>query len=167
MYVMNKVLEERKDIERIMLHKVIRHSRNNVSIYNLERGYNNKLLGFSPYRLNKDTDKYQDCETGYKYSHLSSVIHRQNGKRKDLEDEIYKLVPYSSNHIHLLYNEWLKDYKKFKIFCDNKCLPVLSKIDYNKLIKLINQWKIESGKLHYKMSRNEKRKLKKLFDKNK
>lgn len=80
---------------------------------------------------------------------------------------IYNLVPYRNQYIHLTYNEWLKGYGKFKVFCNDNCLPVLSKIDYNKLVKLINQWKIESGKLHYKMSKNEKRKLKKLFDRNK
>lgn len=164
---MNKVLEERKNIEKRMLYKIIKHNKNNINIHNLERGYNNKLLGFSPYRLNKDTDKYQDCETGYKYSHLSSVIHKQNGKRKNLESRIYNLVPYKHQYIHLIYNEWLKGYDEFKIFCNDKYLPILNKVDYNKLIKLINKWKIESGKLHYKMSRNEKRKLKKLFDKNK
>lgn len=160
------ILEERKDIERRMLHKVIKHKKDdNIKIYNLERGYNNKLLGFSPYKLNNDTNKYQCCYTSYKYSNLSRQIHQQKGKRSDLEKEIYNLVPYKTQYIHLAYNKWVKGYEKFKIFCNENNLPLLKKVEYSKLIKLINKWKIESGKLHYKMDKREKRKLKKLFNK--
>ena len=158
------IVDERKDIERRMLHKIIRNKKSdNIKIYNLGRGYNNKLLGFSPYRLNNDTNKYQNCFTSYKYSKLSNKIHNQDSKRKDLEREIYKLVPYKTQYIHLAYNEWIRGYDIYRDFCDSKNIPLLKKVDYKKLLKLINQWKIESGKVHYKMNKQEKRKLKKLY----
>lgn len=161
------ILEERKNIEKRMLHKIIRNKKSDdVKIYNLERGYNNKLLGFSPHRLNIDTNKEQNIFTSYKYSNLSYKIHKQDSKRKDIEKEIYKLIPYNTKYIHLSYNEWLLSYDSFKLFCDRKGLPVLCRVGYRKLVKLIKQWKNESGKFHYKLKKHEKRKLKKLFDKN-
>ena len=45
-------LKEREEIEKRMLHKILKKK---AKVFTLERGYNNKVLGFSPYRLNNDT----------------------------------------------------------------------------------------------------------------
>lgn len=158
----DEVLEERKDIERRLIHKVIRNKK--VTIYELKEGHNRRYLSYSPYTLRNTTNL--DCSryTGYKYSHLSNELHKYADERYEIEEKIHEIIPFKKiRFIHLLFAEDFETYTSTKNYCNENGIAMISKLQYKEVCKLINKWRSLSSDLHYKMTKQEKRKLKKLF----
>ena len=159
----NELLEERKKIEERTTKKLFRK---NIKLYTLQRGHNARILALSPYALDNNSNTVIDFETRYKYNHISGKLHTYNDDRAEIEEQIYNILPYKSvQFVHLLFTEDLATYESTIQYCNDNNIAMIKKSDYNKVKKLINRWKIESSSLHYKLSKQEKRKIKKIFKK--
>lgn len=157
---MSKYLELRKKIESHNTNKLV--SEKDTKIYSLERGYNGRILSFSPYSLDKNTNLRS--VDGYKYSGLSHVIHNEkDNPRNIVEQEILKLIPNEySSFFHLFIKE-ISSYGKYVNYCNEYNIPLMKKEKYNHLLKLIKKWRILSQKEHYSPTKQQKRKLKKIY----
>ena len=130
----------------------------------LLRGFNNKLLTYSPYAAKMNTEVWMDYESFCKYSTMSKSIHRdRNTERSKIEYKIYKIFRYDDfKFLHLVFNEIQKGYDVYKNICEDHHIRLRSKKEYNTLCNLITKWRLASGNEHYEMSARQKRKLKKL-----
>lgn len=157
---MSKYLEMRQKIESHNINKLV--SAKDAKIYSLERGYNGRILSFSPYSLNTNTNMYS--ENGYKYSGLSRAIHNEkDNPRNIVEQEILSLIPNDfSSFFHLFIKE-ISSYSKYLNYCNNYNIPLMTKEKYSTLLKLIKKWRILSQKEHYCPTKQQKRKLKKIY----
>lgn len=157
---MSKYSEMRKKIESHNTNKLV--SNKEAKIYSLERGYNGRILSFSPYSLNTNTNLYSD--NAYKYSGLSRAIHNEiDNPRNIVEKEILKLIPNDfSTFFHLFIKE-ISSYGKYVNYCNNYNIPLMKKEKYHTLLKLIKKWRILSQKAHYCPTKQQKRKLKKIY----
>lgn len=157
---MSKYSEMRKKIESYNINKLV--SNKEAKIYLLERGYNGRILSFSPYSLNTNTNLYSD--NAYKYSGLSRAIHNEiDNPRNIVEKEILKLIPNDfSTFFHLFIKE-ISSYGKYVNYCNNYNIPLMKKEKYYTLLKLIKKWRILSQKAHYCPTKQQKRKLKKIY----
>ena len=157
---MSKYLEMRKKIESHNTTKLV--STKDSKIYSLERGYNGRILSFSPYSLDKNTNLRS--VDGYKYSGLSHAIHNEKDNPRNLvEKEILKLIPNDySSFFHLFIKE-ISSYSKYVNYCNNYNIPLMKKEKYYHLLKLIKKWRILSQKEHYSPTKQQKRKLKKIY----
>ena len=159
----NTLLEERKKIEERTTKKLFRK---NVKLYNLQRGHNARILALSPFALDNNSSTEADFETRYKYNHISGKLHTYNDVRAEIEEKIYEILPYKPvQFVHLLFTEDFATYESIKIYCNNNNIAMIKKSEYNRMKKLINKWKIESSSLHYKLKKQEKRKIKKIYKK--
>ena len=159
----NNLLEERKNIEKRTTRKLFRK---NVKLYSLQRGHNARILALSPFALDNNSNIDTDYETRYKYNHISGRLHTYIDKRAEIEEKIYQILPYKNvQFIHLLYTEDFATYESTKSYCNENNIAMIKKSDFNKMKKLINRWKIESSNLHYKPSKQEKRKIIKIYKK--
>lgn len=155
------ILEQRKKIERQVTQYVLK---NNASIYNLQRGYNGRILSFSPGGANYNTS------VGYfntvVYAGLSQSIHDNNGKRSTIEKKIESILPIRGGYTFKVFNDWdTMDYDDIRDYCNTYNIPMITKEKFNQVKKLVKKWRLASPKEHYKMSKQEKRKLKKLYNK--
>ena len=157
---MSKYLEMRKKIESHNTTKLV--SAKDTKIYSLERGYNGRILSFSPYSLDKSTNLRS--VDGYKYSGLSHMIHNEkDNPRNIVEQEILQLTPNDfSSFFHLFIKE-ISSYGKYLNYCNTYNIPLMKKEKYNHLLKLIKKWRILSQKEHYSPAKQQKRKLKKIY----
>lgn len=157
---MSKYSEMRKKIESYNINKLV--SNKEAKIYLLERGYNGRILSFSPYSLNTNTNLYSD--NAYKYSGLSRAIHNEiDNPRNIVEKEILKLIPNDfSTFFHLFIKE-ISSYGKYVNYCNNYNIPLMKKEKYYTLLKMIKKWRILSQKAHYCPTKQQKRKLKKIY----
>ena len=157
---MSKYSEMRKKIESHNINKLV--SAKEAKIYSLERGYNGRILSFSPHSLNTNTNLYSD--NAYKYSGLSRAIHNEiDNPRNLVEKEILKLIPNEySSFFHLFIKE-ISSYDKYVNYCNNYNIPLMKKEKYYTLLKLIKKWRILSQKAHYCPTKQQKRKLKKIY----
>ena len=158
----SELLEERKDVERRITHKLL--SNNKAKVYEIKTGRNNRILSLSPYALNNTTSLTCSRYTRWKYAHLSSELHTYKDDRRVIENKIKGIIPFKNKFVHLVFAEF-ETYESTKRYCDEYNIPAISKQEYNKMKKLINKWRILSEDLHYKMTKQDKRKLKKLFRK--
>jgi hypothetical protein len=159
----NNLLEERKNIEKRTTRKLFRK---NVKLYSLQRGHNARILALSPYVLDNNSSTVTDFETRYKYNHISGKLHTFNDVRAEIEEKIYQILSYKPvQFVHLLYTEDFATYKSTMQYCNDNNIAMIKKSDYNKMKKLINKWKLSSSSLHYKLKKQEKRKIIKIFKK--
>ena len=159
----NNLLEERKNIEKRTTRKLFRK---NVKLYSLQRGHNARILALSPFALDNNSSTGTDFETRYKYNHISGKLHTFNDVRAEIEEKIYQILPYKPvQFVHLLYTEDFATYKSTMQYCNDNNIAMIKKSDYNKMKKLINKWKLSSSSLHYKLKKQEKRKIIKIFKK--
>ena len=159
----NEILEERKNIEKRITRKLFKKG---VKLYNLQRGHNNRILALSPFALDNNSSTGTDFETRYKYNHISGRLHTYNDDRAEIEKQIYNILPYKPvQFVHLLFTEDFATYESVKNYCNENNIAMIKKSDFNKMKKLINRWKIESSNLHYKPSKQEKRKIIKIYKK--
>ena len=159
----NELLEERKAIEKRTTRKLFRKD---VKLYNLQRGHNARILALSPFALDNNSSTGVDFETRYKYNHISGKLHTYNDDRAKIEEQIYNILPYKPvQFVHLLYTEDFATYESTMQYCNDNNIAMIKKSEYNKMKKLISKWKLASSDLHYKLSKQEKRKIKKLYKK--
>ena len=159
----NEILEERKEIEKRTTRKLFRK---NVKLYSIQRGHNDRILSLSPFALDNNSSTGTDFETRYKYNHISGRLHTYNDVRAEIEEKIYQILPYKPvQFVHLLYTEDFATYESTMQYCNNNNIAMIKKSDYNKMKRLINKWKLESSNLHYKLTKQEKRKIIKIYKK--
>lgn len=150
---------QRKRIEARITRTVIKAK---ATIFTLPIGNDGRVLSFSPYTVNTMTDILIKSQIRWKYSHISNRLHIYEDERYKLEVEMRKIINFREDtFIHLVLNR-LVTYEGVYEYCTQSKLPMISKQDFNKLLKLIKKWKEASKDLHYKPSKQEKRKLKKL-----
>ena len=158
-----KLLEERKNIEKRTTRKLFKKD---VKLYNLQRGHNARILALSPFALDNNSNKYTGYETRYKYNHISGKLHTYNDVRAEIEEKIYEILPYKPvQFIHLLFTENFETYESTMQYCNDNNIAMIKKSEYNRMKKLISKWKLASSDLHYKLSKQEKRKIKKIYKK--
>ena len=158
-----KLLEERKNIEKRTTRKLFKKD---VKLYNLQRGHNARILALSPFALDNNSSTGVSYETRYKYNHISGKLHTYNDDRAKIEEQIYNILPYKPvQFLHLLYTEDFATYESTIQYCNDNNIAIIKKSDFNRMKKLINKWKIESSSLHYKLTKQEKRKIKKIYKK--
>ena len=159
----NELLEERKEIEKRTTRKLFRKD---VKLYNLQRGHNARILALSPFALDNNSSTGTDYETRYKYNHISGKLHTYNDVRAEIEEKIYQILPYKPvQFVHLLFTEDFATYESTMQYCNDNNIAMIKKSEYNKMKKLISKWKLASSSLHYKLSKQEKRKIIKIYKK--
>ena len=154
----NKYKEMRIKLEKHLITELV--SRDDVKIYTLERGHNKRILSFSPYAVNNNTNKYSS-DRG-KYASLSNMIHKLPSDRNAVENLILDLVPNKYSRFFHLFLKMIADYNSYVRYCNYYSIPLLKKQDYNTLHKLIIRWRVLSQDEHYSLTKQQKRKLKKL-----
>lgn len=155
----NELLRERKRIEARVTRNLMR---TNAIIFTLPKTANGMILSFSPFNINSSTNSFVKSESRWKYSHISNRLHTFKDKRNKLEEEIRKYINFKEkDYIHTILSKFI--YYEFSVrYCIKNKLPIISKHNHNKMKKLINKWKELSKNMHYKPTKQEKRKLKKL-----
>lgn len=155
----NKYKDMRIKLEKHLVTELV--SGKDVKIYSLERGHNKRILSFSPYAINNNTNKISYDR--YKYASLSNMIHKLPSDRNEVENLILNLVPnYYSRFFHLFLKE-ISSHKSYINYCNYYNIPLLKKEDYNHLKKLIIRWRVLSQNEHYSLTKQQKRKLKKIY----
>ena len=149
------VLEQRIKLERQATQYALRK---NAKIYNIQRGYNNRICSMSPGALyyNTDLEMY-----GGAYSGLSQSLHDSNTERAMIEKKIKNIIPICGDYAFKVFERW-STYSSLKEYCDEYNIGYIKKEKYLELKNLVKKWRIASSKEHYKLSKQEKRKLKKL-----
>lgn len=154
------LLRERKRIEARITRNLMRV---NATIFTLPKTNKGTILSFSPFNVNSCTNSFIKSESRWKYSHISNRLHMfEKDERSLIESEIRKYINYKGEkYIHILLNK-LMYYDYCQRYCNKHKLPMISKVNHNKVKKLIAKWKEISKDMHYKPTKQEKRKLKKL-----
>lgn len=159
-------VEERKILEKKLVNILIRR---NKPISFLPRNYRGRMISTSPSLFREISNMDLDSEVFYKYSNLSRNIHKySDSDRVELEDYIvFDLIGFKKkyNFIHLLFNEICKGYESYRRICIEKRIAYKNKNLYKQIVRNINKWRDLSQKDHYELSKQEKRKLKKLYNK--
>lgn len=161
---MNEIAE-RMSLEKNIILQLVREKKKNtrLKIESLVRNDSGRILSFSPYELYCRTNVKYDMEVRWKYSHLSSAIHKiEDDERNILAKKIKKIIPFNGILEFLGFREILQGYVYCKCFCAERNLPFLSKQKYAHICRLIRKWQLLSQEIHYRPSKQEKRKLKKL-----
>ena len=155
---------QRKRLEKRLVREVV--SSPDSAIYTLERGYNRRILSYSPRALEDNTNQNTYMNDHYKYSGLSRAIHNDMGsERTRVEKKILELVNIYG-YLHIVIKD-ISDWNGYVAYCNYHNEPLLNKEDYNRLVKLIKQWRILSADEHYALTKQEKRKIKRLREKTK
>lgn len=172
---MRNYIEERKRVEKAIITNLIK---DNHKIYELQKNdRTNEIQSFSPFLASKNTNLPIHRNQRYNYNHLSKKIHKVKDERFRIEKEIDKLLPMDKDILpHILF----KDYDNFYIYdnkeliingrtrknmvtyCNRMKCPIPSKETLNKIRKLILKWRMLSENYHYRINKQDKRKLKKL-----
>lgn len=156
------LVQRRSNIEERLLHRILND--NNGLI--LCRGFNDKILSYSPYETSHKTCVRDICSLTFcKYSTMSKRIHTEcASERGEIEIKIGKILDLSKfTFYHLVFNKIQQGgYDSYKKICNRADLPVGSKKVYNTLCNLITKWRLASGNEHYEMTKGQKRKLKRL-----
>ena len=160
-----ELIEERKNLEKFIIGLIVRNPKGNVKLYKILKGQDKRMLSFSPFSVNKFTSIYITDILRWRYKQLSKAIHQHYDERAKIEYKIEKICGYEikEQYIHLFYEKIFKDYDTYKKYCNqnNKNLIKLQK--FNQVCNLIKKWRRISADMHYKMTPDEKRKLKKIF----
>jgi hypothetical protein len=153
------LLRERKRIEARVTRNLLR---TNATIFTLPKTNYGMILSFSPFNINSCTNSFVKSESRWKYSHISNRLHTYEDERNILEKEMRMFINFKEkDYLHTILSKFI--YYDFSVrYCIKNKLPIISKQNHNKLKKLINKWKEVSKDMHYKPTKQEKRKLKKL-----
>lgn len=172
---MRNYIEERKRVEKAIITNLIK---DNHKIYHLVRNDRTKeIQSFSPFSVEENTNLPIHRNQRYNYNHLSKKIHKVKDGRFQIEKEIDKLLPMDKDILpHILFKEFDEFYiyenrelktngrtqKNLIAYCNRMKCNLPNKKALNKIRKLILKWRIISENYHYKISKQDKRKLKKL-----
>lgn len=159
-------MEERKNIEKYIISLIIRKSKKDLKIYQLIRGDNNKILSYSPYSANENTALIISNILRYRYSQLSTHLHESLcDERTTIQQKIEKIYGYEikEKYVHIFLEEVFRDYDTYKKYCNRNKQKIIKLQKFNQICNLIKKWRQLSSDMHYKMTPDEKRKLKKIF----
>lgn len=172
---MKNYIDERKAVEKAIIINLIK---DNHKIYHLVRNDRTReIQSFSPFGAKENTSLPIHRNQRYNYNHLSKKIHNVKDERFQIEKEINKLLPMDSEILpHLLFKEFDEFYiyenrelktngrtqKNLVAYCNRMKCNLPNKKALNKIRKLILKWRIISENYHYKINKQDKRKLKKL-----
>lgn len=160
-----ELIEERKNLEKFIIGLIVRNPKGNVKLSKVLRGENKRILSYSPFSINKFSSLFISDLLRWRYHQLSEEIHKYYDDRSRIKYKIEKICGYEikDQYIHLFYEKVFKDYNTYKKYCNqnNKNLIKLQK--FNQVCNLIKKWRKISIDMHYKMTPDEKRKLKKIF----
>ena len=101
----------------------------------------------------------------WRYHQLSEEIHKYYDGRGKIEYKIEEIYgyPIKDKYIHLFFEEVFKDYDTYKKYCNRNKQKTIKLQSFNRICNLIKKWRKLSADMHYKMTPDEKRKLKKIF----
>lgn len=160
-----ELIEERKNLEKFIIGLIVRNPKGNVKLSKVLRGENKRILSYSPFSINKFSSLFISDLLRWRYHQLSEEIHKYYDDRSRIKCKIEKICGYEikEQYIHLFYEKAFKDYDTYKKYCNqnNKNLIKLQK--FNQVCNLIKKWRKISIDMHYKMTPDEKRKLKKFL----
>ena len=160
-----ELIEERKNLEKFIIGLIVWNPKGNVKLSKVLRGENKRILSYSPFSINKFSSLFISDLLRWRYHQLSEEIHKYYDDRSRIKCKIEKICGYEikEQYIHLFYEKAFKDYDTYKKYCNqnNKNLIKLQK--FNQVCNLIKKWRKISIDMHYKMTPDEKRKLKKIF----
>ena len=160
-----ELIEERKNLEKFIIGLIVRNPKGNVKLSKVLRGENKRILSYSPFSINKFSSLFISDLLRWRYHQLSEEIHKYYDDRSRIKYKIEKICGYEikEQYIHLFYEKVFKDYDTYKKYCNqnNKNLIKLQK--FNQVCNLIKKWRKISIDMHYKLTPDEKRKLKKIL----
>lgn len=158
MYI-EDVCEARNSIEKALTTRIMIK---NTKIYQIYRNALGEIVSFSPYAADNQTGLSISNFVRYKYSHLSVNIHSLDDRRSELLKEMDKIIPVTNyRYVHLVFKD-LEDRQNLVRHCNKNRIAIPNKEQINKFFDLIREWREESKKCHYRLTKQEKRKLKKL-----
>ena len=101
----------------------------------------------------------------WRYYQLSKAIHEYYDKRAKIENKIEELYGYKikKKYIHLFFEDVFKDYNTYRQYCNKNNKKIVKLQKFNQICNLIKKWRQLSADMHYKMTPQEKMKLKKLL----
>ena len=87
---------------------------------------------------------------------------------RDLCNKIEKIYGYriGEKYVHIFLEEVFRDYDTYKKYCNQNKQKIIKLQKFNQICNLIKKWKKLSAEMHYKITSQEKRKLKKIFSEN-
>ena len=167
-YELENVVNQRKEVEKAIIKKLV-NKNSKYKIYSLFKNERtNEIQSYSCYEADNKTSLFIHRNERYNYNHLSKQIHTFYDERAKIEEEISKLIKLDKNVlVHILFKEFkqfqFKENKHLLIeYCNRVHCKLPSREDLNKILKLIRKWQIASENYHYRISKQDKRKLKKI-----
>ena len=157
-----KAIEKRKKLEKFLTNKIVSGQVDLVD--ELPRSADGKICSFSPYEFYNRTTG--DCNLNGVYGHYSRKLHNNvKNPRTKIEGKILTLlgIQVFGTYPHLLFAEMGDTHEEYIHFCKfNRGCKVLNKAEWKELYNLIRRWRHLSSNEHFKLSKQAKRKLKKL-----
>jgi hypothetical protein len=160
-----ELIEERKELEKFIIKLIVRNQKENIKLYKILRGENKRMLVFSPFSINKFSSLFISDILRWRYHQLSEEIHKYYDDRFKIKYKIEKICGYEikEQYIHLFYEKVFKDYNTYKKYCNQNNKQIIKLQKFNQVCNLIKKWRRISVDMHYKMTPDEKRKLKKIL----
>ena len=160
-----ELIEERKNLEKFIIGLIVRNPKGNVKLSKVLRGENKRILSYSPFSINKFSSLFISDLLRWRYHQLSEEIHKYYDDRFKIKYKIEKICGYEikEQYIHLFYEKVFKDYNTYKKYCNQNNKEIIKLQKFNQVCNLIKKWRKISIDMHYKMTPDEKRKLKKIF----
>ncbi len=160
-----ELIEERKNLEKFIIKLIVRNQKKNIKLYKILRGENKRMLAFSPFSINKFSSLFISDILRWRYHQLSKAIHEYYDERGKIKNKIEELYGYKikNKYIHLFFEEVFKDYNTYKKYCNQNNKQIIKLQKFNQVCNLIKKWRRISVDMHYKMTPDEKRKLKKIL----
>lgn len=160
-----ELIEERKNLEKFIIGLIVRNPKGNVKLSKVLRGENKRILSYSPFSINKFSSLFISDLLRWRYHQLSEEIHKYYDDRFKIKYKIEKICGYEikEQYIHLFYEKVFKDYNTYKKYCNQNNKQIIKLQKFNQVCNLIKKWRKISIDMHYKLTPDEKRKLKKIF----
>lgn len=160
-----ELIEERKNLEKFIIGLIVRNPKGNVKLSKVLRGENKRILSYSPFSINKFSSLFISDLLRWRYHQLSEEIHKYYDDRSRIEYKIEKICGYEikEQYIHLFYEKVFKDYDTYKKYCNKNNKQIIKLQKFNQVCNLIKKWRKISIDMHYKITPDEKRKLKKIL----
>ena len=160
-----ELIEERKNLEKFIIGLIVRNPKGNVKLSKVLRGENKRILSYSPFSINKFSSLFISDLLRWRYHQLSEEIHKYYDDRSRIKCKIEKICGYEikEQYIHLFYEKVFKDYNTYKKYCNQNNKQIIKLQKFNQVCNLIKKWRRISVDMHYKMTPDEKRKLKKIL----
>lgn len=164
-----ELIEERKNLEKFIIKLIVRNQKENIKLSKVLRGENKRILSYSPFSINKFSSLFISNILRWRYQQLSKAIHQHYDERAKIQNKIEEILGYNikEKYIHLFFEDVFKNYNTYKKYCNQNNKQIIKLQKFNQVCNLIKKWRRISADMHYKMTSDEKRKLKKIFEESK